>query len=78
MAKRAKRPSEFIVYTDRPPYPRSGCRVRTMRIPRGKSFNDMRDYLPPSVGKMAVVSAYSASTAREHAAQSRGIRCNGG
>lgn len=64
MANRT-RPYEFIVYTDRPPW--SGCRVRTMRIPRGKTFHDVRDQLPASVGKLAVVRAYSASTAREYA-----------
>jgi hypothetical protein len=75
--RRSTRPSEFIVYTTHPPYPGSGCKVRTMRIPRGKTFHDVRDYLPPSVGRLAVVSAYSASTAREYARDYRGIRCNG-
>lgn len=66
---------EYIVFTDRPAYPRTGCRVRTIRIPYGKTFDDMRDHLPPTVDRLAVVRAYSAGTAREYAATHRGVRC---
>lgn len=69
-------PYEYIVFEDRPPFVYGGgCRVRTIRIPRGKTFNDVRDRLPASMGRMAVVRAYSAGTAREYAATRRGVRC---
>lgn len=70
------RPFEYIVYTDRPGYGGGyKCRVRTLKIPRGKHYRDMLDYLPPTVGKLAVVSAYSAADARYGAEKTRGIRC---
>lgn len=69
------KPYEYIVYTSIPPYPSKGCKVHTMRIPRGKTYRDVRDFLPASVGRLAVVSAYSASTAREYARDVRGINC---
>jgi hypothetical protein len=76
--RRSNRPFEYIVYTDLPSY-RYGnsrhCLVRTTRIPRGKHYRDMVDTLPPTVGKLAVVSAYTAADARLAAARLRGVRC---
>lgn len=68
-------PHEYIVYQDRPPYPMTGgrsCVVQTKRIPRGRSFNDVRDSLPASMGQMRVVRAYSASSAKSGS----GVTCS--
>jgi len=68
-------PHEYVVYQDRPPYPLTGgrsCVVRTMRIPRGQTFHDVRDSLPASMGQMRVVRAYSASSAKSGS----GITCS--
>ncbi len=75
MAK-SNRPSQYIVYTDMPSYGYgSGCQVRVLRVPKGMSRESAYDRLPPTVGKLAWVSAYSAATAKAGAAQSRGIVC---
>jgi hypothetical protein len=75
MAK-SNRPSQYIVYTDMPSYGYgSGCHVRVLRVPKTMSRESAYDLLPPTVGKLAWVSAYSASTAKEHAMQSRGVVC---
>lgn len=73
---RSNIPHEYIVYQDRPPYPLTGgrsCVVRVKRIPRGKHFDDVRDYLPASMGQMRVVRAYSASGAKSGS----GVTCSG-
>ena len=71
----SNRPYEYIVYQDRPPYPVTGgryCTVKTLRIPRGQTFHDVRDNLPGSMGQMRVVRAYSASGAKSGS----GITCS--
>ena len=74
MTRKNHRPAEYVVYTDVPAYPRTGCQIRVKKIPRGQTFNDVRDSLPPTVGRLAVVSATSAGTAKAGAGQ-RGVRC---
>jgi hypothetical protein len=76
------RPHEYIVYTHRPSFTERDlgyrCKVVTRRIPHGKFYRDYLDYLPASVGRLAVVSAYSAASAKEYAATHRGVRCDRG
>ena len=75
MPKIPNRPHDYIVWTEDSMWA-GPCRVRTMRIPHGKTFEMVRGLLPESITKLAVVSAYSAATAKAYAAQSRGIRCS--
>ena len=63
---------EYVVYTSRPPW-HPGCKVETLRIPRGQTFRDVKDRLPASVGKMQVVRAQSVEAARAYAGMD--VRC---
>jgi hypothetical protein len=79
--KKKNIPREYIVFTSAPAYPSFGCRLGTMRIPRGKSYREMLDYLPPTVGRgplgtraLVVVRAYRAADARARARE-LGVRC---
>ena len=61
--KKSNRPHEYVVYKDCPPWDPK-CVVRTIRIPRGKHYADVRDRISSSAKNIRVVRAYSAATAR--------------
>ena len=63
------RRKEYVVYSDRPPWPRGGCRVVAKRIEG--PWEQFRDFLPASIGTIKFVIAESAAEAKRKA----GVRC---
>jgi hypothetical protein len=41
--------SNYIVYIEAPPVPFKGYRLEALKVPKGKSFEQMRDNLPPTL-----------------------------
>ena len=41
--------SKYIVFIDAPPFPFRGYSLEAIKIPKGKTFEDIRDALPPNL-----------------------------
>jgi hypothetical protein len=39
--------SNYIVYIEAPPFPFRGYRLEALKIPKGKTFDNIKDNLPP-------------------------------
>ena len=45
------------MYIDCPPYPSKGCYIGAIRYPKGKGFEDVRDFIPATVAKYKEIDA---------------------